>query len=125
MTSGITKEITSAGVINIGSSHTVGLLASAEPISTIQASLGAGESATFYTIQGPVTFVAGGNINLMGTNSVVVNGSITFVVSDLGHPFWVPISQWSAPTSYAAEPSRPVIPFEPPRLPIPTRPVVR
>jgi hypothetical protein len=125
VTSGITKEITSAGIINIGSSHTVGLLASVEPISTIQASLGAGESATFYTIQGPVTFVAGGNINLMGMNSVVVNGSITFVVSDLGYPFWVPISQWSAPTSYAAEPSRPASPLEAPRLPIPRRPGLR
>jgi hypothetical protein len=125
VTSGITKEITSAGIINIGSSHTVGLLASVEPISTIQANLGAGESATFYTIQGPVTFVAGGNIHLMGMNSVVVNGSITFVVSDVGYPSWVPISQWSAPTAYAVEPSRPVIPFEPPGLPIPRKPGLR
>jgi hypothetical protein len=129
VTSGITKEITAAPTINIGGAHTVGLLASVEPISTIQANLGAGESATFYTVQGPVTFVAGGNINLMGMNSVVVNGSITFVVSDLSYaPTWVPISQWSAPPPQAAapaaapEPHFPVRPVEPSRFPIPQRP---
>jgi len=123
VTSGITKEITAAPTINIGGAHTVGLLPSVGPISTIQANLGAGESATFYTVQGPVTFVSGGNINLMGMNSVVVNGSITFVVSDLSYaPTWVPVSQWSAPPPQAApEPHFPVRPVEPSHFPIPPR----
>jgi len=126
VTSGITKEITPAPTINIGGAHSVGLLASVEPISTIQANLGAGESATFYTIQGPVTFVSGGNINLMGMNSVVVNGSITFVVSDLSYaPTWVPISQWSAPPFQAAapQPYLPIRPVEPLHFPILQRPL--
>jgi len=96
MTSGITTQITAASTINIGGSHTVGLVASTTPITTIQANLGAGETATFYTVNGPVAFASGGNINLMGAKSIAVDGSITFVVSDLGKiPSWVPISQWS------------------------------
>jgi hypothetical protein len=128
VTSGITKQMTAAPIINIGGSHTVGLLASNEPISTIQANLGAGESATFYTVQGPVTFVSGGNINLMGMNSLVVNGSITFVVSDLGYPSWIPTSQWDAPLSRVAAPepyplpeSYPARPIDPSHMPV-TRP---
>jgi hypothetical protein len=100
MTSGITTQITPASTINIGGAHTVGLIASPIPIATIQANLGAGEMATFYGINGPVTFAAGGNINLMGVKSITVNGSITFVVSDIGNaPSWVPISEWSPPSS--------------------------
>ena len=95
MTSGITTQITAASTINIGGSHSVGLIASATPIRTIQANLGAGEMATFYALNGPVTFISGGNINLMGANSITVNGSITFIVNDLGKaPSWVPVSQW-------------------------------
>jgi hypothetical protein len=100
VTSGITTQITAASTINIGAAHTVGLLASSAVISTIQANLGAGETATFYATTGPVTFASGGNINLMGAKSITVNGSITFVVSDLGNaPSWVPISQWGPPSS--------------------------
>jgi hypothetical protein len=103
MTSGITNQITAASTINIGGSHTVGLVASTTPISTIEANLGAGETATFYTVSGPVAFASGGNINLMGAKSIAVEGSITFVVSDLGKaPSWVPISQWSPLASEAA-----------------------
>jgi len=100
MTSGITTQITAAPIINIGGAHTVGLIPSTSPIATIQANLGAGEIATFYTINGPVTFASGGNINLMGVNSITVNGSITFIVTDLGNaPSWVPISQWGPQSS--------------------------
>jgi hypothetical protein len=100
VTSGITTQITAASTINIGAAHTVGLVASSAAISTIQANLGAGETATFYATNGPVTFASGGNINLMGVKSITVNGSITFVVSDLGNaPSWVPISQWGPPSS--------------------------
>jgi len=100
MTSGITTQITAASTINIGAAHTVGLVASSAVISTIQANLGAGETATFYATNGAVTFASGGNINLMGAKSITVSGSITFVVSDLGNaPSWVPISQWAAPSS--------------------------
>jgi hypothetical protein len=99
VTSGITGQITADSTINIGGSHTVGLIASTTPITTIQANLGAGETATFYATNGPVTFAAGGNISLMGAQSIVVNGTITFIVSDLGKtPFWVPISQWNPPS---------------------------
>ena len=96
ITSGITTQITSAATINIAGAHTVGLIATITPVSTIQANLGAGETATFYAVSGPVTFISGGNINLMGAKSITIDGSITFIVSDLGNvPSWVPISQWS------------------------------
>ncbi|HWY57356.1 MAG TPA: hypothetical protein VNZ03_23025 [Terriglobales bacterium] len=102
VTSGITTQVTAASIVNIGGAHTVGLIASTLPITTIQANLGAGETATFYAINGPVTFGSGGNINLLGASSVTVTGSITFIVSDLGKvPSWIPISQW-APSSSAA-----------------------
>jgi hypothetical protein len=99
-TSGIATQITAASIINIGGAHMVGLVASTTPITTIQANLGAGETATFYATNGPVTFASGGNINLMGAKSITVNGSITFIVSDLGNaPSWVPISQWGPQSS--------------------------
>jgi hypothetical protein len=50
---------------------------------------------TFYTLGGSVTFAAGGNIDLMGATSINVNGSITFVRSDLGGSSWKPVSQWT------------------------------
>jgi hypothetical protein len=115
VTAGITTQLTAASTINIGGAHTVGLNSSATPISTIQASLGPGEMATFFSINGPVKFGAGGNINLMGANTLTINGSVTFVVSDLGPaPFWVPVSRWIAPLN-------PVL-FSPPIPPLHVRP---
>jgi hypothetical protein len=99
-TQGITMQLASAATINIAGAHTVALTTSNTPISTIQAMLGAGEEATFYGLDGPVTFASGGNINLMGASSITVNGSITFILSDVGKtPSWVPISQWAPPSS--------------------------
>ncbi|MGA9798333.1 MAG: hypothetical protein WBQ68_04955 [Terriglobales bacterium] len=96
-TSGITLQLAPSSTIAINGARTVGLTSSTTPITTIQSSLGAGEAATFFTINGPVTFASGGNINLLGATTLVVNGSITFAVSDLGTtPSWVPISQWTA-----------------------------
>jgi hypothetical protein len=95
-TSGITTQIAAAGTINIQGAHSVGLNASSTPITTIQSSLGPGEMATFFSIMGSVTFASGGNINLMGSASIVVDGSVTFVRSDLtGGLQWTPVSQWS------------------------------
>ena len=96
-TSGITLQLAPSSSISINGARTIGLTSSTIPITTIQSSLGAGEVATFFTINGPVTFASGGNINLMGATTLVVNGSITFTISDLGaRPLWVPISQWTA-----------------------------
>jgi hypothetical protein len=114
VTAGITTQLAPASTINIGGAHTVGLTSSATPISTIEAGLGPGEMATFFSINGPVTFGAGGNINLMGPNTLTVNGSVTFVVSDLGPaPYWVPVSEWNVPFTISRPPP-----------PIPPRPVM-
>ena len=95
-TSGITMQMNPAASINIGGVHSVGLNASTTLITTIQSSLGPGEMATFFTWYGPVTFSSGGNIDLMGQNTLTVNGSITFVRNDLlGSLQWIPVSQWS------------------------------
>jgi hypothetical protein len=95
-TSGITMQMNPAASINIGGVHSVGLNASTTHITTIQSSLGPGEMATFFTWYGPVTFSSGGNIDLMGQNTLTVNGSITFVRNDLlGSLQWIPVSQWS------------------------------
>jgi hypothetical protein len=97
LTRGITTQLTPAPSINISGAHTIGLTSSATSIVTIQSSLGSGETATFFTINGPVTFGAGGNINLMGATTLTVHGSITFMVSDMGTvPVWIPVSQWQA-----------------------------
>jgi hypothetical protein len=115
VTAGITTQLAPASTINIGGAHTVGLSSSPTPITTIQAGLGPGEMATFFSINGAVTFGAGGNINLMGANTLMVHGSVTFVVSDLGTaPSWVPVSQWSAPFRHISLP--------PPSSPLPIRP---
>lgn len=99
-TQGITMQLASAATINIGGAHTVALTTSNTPITTIQAMLGSGEAATFYSLGGPITFASGGNINLMGANSITVTGSITFILSDVGSaPSWVPISQWTPSSS--------------------------
>ncbi len=101
-TTGITTQVTSAASISIGGAHTVGVTPSATPITTIRSGLGPGEMATFFSIGGPVIFASGGNINLMGMPTLTVNGSITFVVTDLGTvPSWVPVSQWSASAAAA------------------------
>ena len=113
VTSGITTQLSPASTINIGGAHTVGLNSSTTPITIIQSGLGPGEMATFFAIGGPVTFAAGGNINLMGASAQTVKGSITFVVSDLGTaPSWVPVSQWPASVK--------VIPNPPSSSPVPS-----
>jgi len=97
-TSGITTQVAPAPTIDIRGAHSVALNASSVPITTIQSSLGPGETVTLFTFAGPVTFAAGGNIDLMGATSITVNGSITFVRNDLlGGLQWVPVSQWSPP----------------------------
>jgi hypothetical protein len=94
-TSGVTTQVTPAASINIQGAHTIGLNPGTTPIATIQSSLGPGEMVTFFTLAGPVTFSSGGNVDLMGMTSLVVNGTITFVASDLGGSLWKPVSQWS------------------------------
>jgi len=125
VTAGIITQLSPASTINIGGAHTVGLNSSTMPITTIQSGLGPGEMATFFSINGPVTFGAGGNLNLMGENTLTVNGSITFVVSDLGAaPSWIPVSRWSArviptsnPPSSSPSPLPSPFPQPPKRLP--------
>jgi hypothetical protein len=96
VTSGITTSLAPAATVNIMGVHSVALAQSTTPITTIQSSLGPGETVTFLTYAGPVTFASGGNINLMGANTVTVNGSITFVRNDLSPGLeWTPVSQWS------------------------------
>jgi hypothetical protein len=99
-TSGITMQLGPATIINIQGAHTIGLNPSTTPIATIRSTLGPGEMVTFFTFAGPVTFSPGGNVNLMGSSSVTVNGSITFVRNDLmGGLQWTPVSQWNPPTA--------------------------
>jgi hypothetical protein len=97
-TTGITTQISPATSINVHGVHSVGLNPSTTPITTIQSILGPGELITFYTLGGAVTFGSGGNIDLMGATSVNVNGSITFILSDLGGASWKVVSQWTAPS---------------------------
>jgi hypothetical protein len=94
-TSGITSQIDPATAISISGVHSVGLNPSATPITAIQSGLGPGEMVTFYGLGGPITFGAGGNIDLFGAPSITVNGTITFVRTDLGAVLWKPVSQWS------------------------------
>lgn len=99
-TSGITTQLAPATSINIQGAHSIGLNPSAIPITTIQSSLGPGEMVTLFTFAGPVSFGSGGNINLMGLDTLTVNGSITFIRNDLtGGLLWTPVSQWSPPAS--------------------------
>jgi len=103
-TSGLTTQISPATSIFIQGVHSIGLNPSATPITTIQSGLGPGETVTFFTLGGPVTFATGGNIDLMGMSSLAVNGTITFVRSDLGGLSWKVVSQWSPnPTSPAPQ----------------------
>jgi hypothetical protein len=105
-TSGLTTQISPATSINTQGVHTVGLNPSTTPITTIQSGLGPGEMITFYILSGPVTFASGGNIDLIGMNSVTVTGTITFVRTDLGGLLWKPVAQWSptpsAPSTQAS-----------------------
>ena len=95
-TSGITSQIVPAGSINIGGAHSVGLNASTTPITTIQSSLGPGETTTLFTLAGPVTFASGGNINLMGVSTLTLTGSLTLVRNDLSPTSqWIPVAQWT------------------------------
>jgi hypothetical protein len=116
-TSGITMGLNPATTINIQGAHSVALNPSSTPIATIQSTLGPGEMVTFFTVAGPVTFSSSGNIDLMETASVNVNGSITFIRSDLGGSQWIPVAQWSPQSSPAqtvfVKPCRPSRPFEP------------
>jgi hypothetical protein len=99
-TSGITSAMSPATSINIRGVHSVALNSSATPIQTIQSTLGPGEMVTLFVINGPITFVPGGNINLMGQTTLTVNGSITFIRNDLSGLQWTPVSQWSpSPTT--------------------------
>jgi hypothetical protein len=99
-TSGMSTQMSPAATINIQGVHSIGLNPSTTPITTIQSGLGPGEMVTFFTLSGPVTFGAGGNIDLMGMGQLTVSGTITFVRTDLGGLAWKPVSQWS-PTSPA------------------------
>lgn len=102
-TSGLSTQMSPAAAIDIQGIHSIGLNPSTTPITTIQSGLGPGEMVTFFTLGGPVTFSTGGNIDLMGMSSLTLNGTITFVRSDLGGLFWKPVSQWSpTATSTAA-----------------------
>lgn len=95
-TSGITTQLGPATIINIQGAHTIGLNPSTTPITTIRSSLGPGEMVTFFTFAGPAVFSSGGNVNLMGSRSVTVDGSITFVRNDLmGGLQWTPVAQWN------------------------------
>lgn len=111
-TSGLTAQINAAPSINIKGVHSVGLNSSPIAISTIQSGLGPGEMVTFFTLGGPVTFAAGGNIDLMGASSVTFNGSFTFVRTDLGGRLWKPVAQWSP---YAGARTPPTLSREPAR----------
>jgi hypothetical protein len=93
--SGITTQVSPAATIDVRGVHSVGLNPSTTPITTIQSSLGPGEMLTLFTLAGPVSLGAGGNIDLMGMSSLTVNGTITLVRSDLGGLLWKVVSQWS------------------------------
>jgi hypothetical protein len=96
-TSGISARMQPAASINIGGAHSVGLNTSPTAITTIQSTLGPGETVAFFSIGGSITFAAGGNLSLFGNSQVTLNGGITFVRTDLaGIPQWVPVSQYLA-----------------------------
>lgn len=105
-TSGLTTQMSPSTTIDIQGVHTVGLNSSTTSISTIQSGLGPGEMVTFFTIAGPVTFAAGGNIDLMGLSELMVNGTITFVRTDLGGLLWKPVAEWSPNTPRIIIPPR-------------------
>jgi len=97
-TSGITPMIDAAATVNIGGAHTIAVNSSTTPISTIQSTLGPGETVTFLTVNGPVTFAGGGNIAILGSSTLTITGTITMVRSDVptSSSRWWPVSQWTA-----------------------------
>jgi hypothetical protein len=97
-TSGLTSQLSPAPSIDIQGVHSVGLNSSLTPITNIKSGLGPGEMVTLFTLDGPITLGAGGNIDLMGLSALTVNGTITLVRSDLGGLTWEVVAQWS-PTS--------------------------
>jgi hypothetical protein len=107
-TSGITTQISAASTINIGGSHTIGLFPdqAGTPVSTIQSTLGPGETVTFAALNGSVAFATGGNIALPGATSVTVSGTITFIRNDLSgtQGQWWPVSQWNGGSLTKASP---------------------
>jgi len=117
-TSGITAQVAPATKVNIAGIHSIGLNPSTTPIATVQSSLGPGEMVTFYTLGGSVIFTSGGNIDLLGATSITVNGSITFIRSDLGGRTWKPVAQWTPP---APSPAIPAVARTPERTSDPVR----
>ena len=97
-TSGITPVIDASTSINIGGAHTVGINTSTTPITTIQSTLGPGETVTMVTVGGSVTFAEGGNVGLLGSGTLKITGTITFVRTDIagGPTQWWPVAEWTA-----------------------------
>lgn len=95
VTSALTTQISPANAIDVQGVHTIGLNPSTTPISTIHSGLGPGETVTFFTLGGSVTFQAGGNIDLMGQKTLTLTGTVTFTRVDLGGLKWVVSSLWS------------------------------
>ena len=98
-TAGITMQLVAASTINIGGTHTIGVTpdSASTPITTIQSTLGPGETVTFAAVGGSIVFAAGGNIALPGVSKVTVSGTITFIRNDLSgsQSQWWPVSQWT------------------------------
>ncbi len=97
-TSGITTTLNAAATINIGGAHTLGINPTDTAITTIQSSLGPGETVTFISLGGPISFATGGNIALLGSTTLSITGTITFVRTDVPGSAnqWWPVSQWTA-----------------------------
>lgn len=97
-TSGITTILDAAPVINLGGAHTIGINASTTPITTIQSTLGPGETTTLLALGGSITLAGGGNIGLLGSSTLSIMGTITLVRTDIpgSQQQWWPISQWTA-----------------------------
>jgi hypothetical protein len=104
-TSGITTLMSPSTSINIRGAHSIALNSSPTPITTLLSSLGPGEMVTLFTFNGPVTFGAGGNVNLMGQATLTLNGSITFIRNDLLGLLWTPVSQWTPAPSTPSTPT--------------------
>lgn len=94
-TTGITSQLVAADTIDIAGAHSIALTSSSTPVATIRSSLGPGEMITLFAIGAPITFVAGGNLNLIGANSVRIDGSITLIRTDWPSNQWTPIAEWS------------------------------
>jgi hypothetical protein len=104
VTSALTTQMSPAAAIDIQGVHSIGLNPSPTAISTIHSGLGPGETVTFFTLGGPVTFQAGGNIDLMGQKTLTLAGTITLARVDLGGLKWIVVSQWSPTVPPATQP---------------------